>query len=60
MNSGSEKVEKMDKVIKELKVQVDAQSKEAAQARKIADGAASAVATLKVLHLDLSKKVGKS
>jgi hypothetical protein len=60
LNSGSEKVEKMDKVIKELKVQVDAQSKEAAQARKIADGAASAVATLKVLHLDLSKKVGKS
>ena len=60
LNSGNEKVETLGKAVKELKGQIDAQVKEVAQARKIADGAASAVAALKAQLTDLGKKVGKS
>jgi hypothetical protein len=58
-NSGFDKVERMDGMLKEMKVQFDADSKEASKAWQIADGAASAAAALKGIITDLGKRVGK-
>ena len=59
MNSGSEKVDKLEGIVASLKTQMKAATKEASKARSIADGAASAAAAHKGISADLGKRVGK-
>ena len=59
MNSGSEKVDKLEGIVASLKTMVEAASKEAGKARSIADRAASAAVAHKGILADLGKRVGR-
>jgi hypothetical protein len=59
LNSGFDKVEKLEGLMASLKTQTEAATKAAATARSIADGAASATSVTGKALADLAKRVGK-
>jgi hypothetical protein len=58
LNSGFDKVEKLETMVVALKAQADTATKDAAKARSIADGAASAATATTKAVADLAKRVG--